>query len=242
MGRLCGFGRERWTTMGDWLVLNQFSLTVVACDSTALRVGPMLYRKWPSGHSLSSSAAQTIRAFIHPTQEFPMPQPALIAIDIRTTTSPTGAYPLHDTQAVLERTVQAVRSAYSMAFPWCWCSTWRAGQIALLQRRHRRCADPPAAAPPHPTHPWSSKGHADNFLNTTLQNTLPRRRVDTLWLCGMMTHNCVTHTALTAGQGYTVRVLEDLCTTVDPMVHAIAAECLAGSGGGGESDSLGLRG
>ena len=46
-----------------------------------------------------------------------MPQPALIVIDVQNDYFPTGAYPLHDTQAVLERTVQAVRSAQAQGVP-----------------------------------------------------------------------------------------------------------------------------
>ena len=149
-----------------------------------------------------------------------MPQPALIVIDIQNDYFPTGAYPLHDTEAVLERTAQAVRRAQAQGV-----------QIHPLLRE---------AAPNAPV---VVKGHADSFLNTTLQETLAAQGVDTLWLCGMMTHNCVTHTALSPqAQGYTVRVLEDLCTTVDPMVHAIALSALRDRVEVVGSDSLGLRG
>lgn len=149
-----------------------------------------------------------------------MPQPALIVIDIQNDYFPTGAYPLHDTEAVLERTAQAVRQAQAQGV-----------QIHPLLR---------AAAPNAPV---VVKGHADSVLNTTLQETLAARGVDTLWLCGMMTHNCVTHTALSPlAQGYTVRVLEDLCTTVDPMIHAIAISALRDRVEVVGSDSLGLRG
>jgi len=87
------------------------------------------------------------------------------------------------------------------------------------------------------------KGHADSFLNTTLQDTLRALGVDTLWLCGMMTHNCVTHTALSPqAQDYTVRVVEDLCATVDPMIHAIALSALRDRVEVVASESLGLCG
>lgn len=149
-----------------------------------------------------------------------MPQPALIVIDIQNDYFPTGAYPLHDTEAVLERTAQAVRRAQA--------------QGVQIHPRLRAAA---------PNAPVVVKGHADSFLNTTLQETLAARGVDTLWLCGMMTHNCVTHTALSPlAQGYTLYVLEDLCTTVDPMVHAIALSALRDRVEVVGSDSLGLRG
>lgn len=156
-----------------------------------------------------------------------MPQAALIVIDVQNDYFPTGAYPLHDTQAVLERTVQAVRSAQAQGLP-----------VVLVQHVAKRPspffnADTdgvqihPLLRAAAPDAPVVVKAHADSFLNTTLQTTLAALGVDSLWLCGMMTHHCVTHTALSPqAQGYTVRVLEDLCTTVDPMIHAIALSAL----------------
>lgn len=157
-----------------------------------------------------------------------MAQAALIVIDVQNDYFPTGAYPLHDTEAVLTRTVQAVHSAHSQGIP-----------VVLVQHVARSSPSPffnaqtagvdihPALRAAAPDAPVVVKGHADSFLNTTLQDTLRALGVDTLWLCGMMTHNCVTHTALSPqAQGYAVTVLEDLCTTVDPMIHAIALSAL----------------
>ncbi len=173
-----------------------------------------------------------------------MSQPALIVIDVQNDYFPTGAYPLHDTQAVLKRTVQAVRSAQDQGVP-----------VVLVQHIARSSPSPffnadtegvqihPLLRAAAPDAPVVVKGHADSFLNTTLQATLAARGVDTLWLCGMMTHNCVTHTTLSPqAQSYTVRVLEDLCATVDPMIHAIAISALRDRVEVVASESLGLCG
>ena len=173
-----------------------------------------------------------------------MPHPALIVIDIQNDYFPTGAYPLHDADAVLARSVRAVRQAQAQGVP-----------VVLVQHVARSSPSPffnantagvqihPRLREAAPDAPVVVKGHADSFLNTTLQSTLAARGVDTLWLCGMMTHNCVTHTALSPqAQGYTVRVVEDLCTTVDPMIHAIALSALRDRVEVVGSDSLGLRG
>lgn len=173
-----------------------------------------------------------------------MPQAALIVIDIQNDYFPTGAYPLHDAQAVLERTVRAVRSAQAQGVP-----------VVLVQHVARSSPSPffnantegvqihPQLRAAAPAAPVVVKGHADSFLNTTLQDSLRALGVDTLWLCGMMTHNCVTHTALSPqAQGTTVRVVEDLCTTVDPMIHAIALSALRDRVEVVTSDSLGLCG
>ncbi len=53
--------------------------------------------------------------------------------------------------------------------------------------------------------------------------------VDELIVCGMMTQNCVTHTALSrqADRYKKVTVLTDACTTVSDMLHAIALHALS---------------
>lgn len=156
-----------------------------------------------------------------------MPQAALIVIDVQNDYFPTGAYPLHDTQAVLERTVQAVRSAQAQGLPVVLVQHVAKGPSPFFNADTEGVQIHPLLRAAAPDAPVVVKAHADSFLNTTLQTTLAARGVDTLWLCGMMTHNCVTHTALSPqAQGYTVRVLEDLCTTVDPMIHAIALSAL----------------
>jgi nicotinamidase-related amidase len=156
-----------------------------------------------------------------------MPQAALIVIDVQNDYFPTGAYPLHDTQAVLERTVQAVRSAQAQGLPVVLVQHVAKGPSPFFNADTEGVQIHPLLRAAAPDAPVVVKGHADSFLNTTLQTTLATLGVDSLWLCGMMTHNCVTHTALSPqAQGYTVRVLEDLCTTVDPMIHAIALSAL----------------
>lgn len=156
-----------------------------------------------------------------------MPQAALIVIDVQNDYFPTGAYPLHDTQAVLERTVQAVRSAQAQGLPVVLVQHVARGPSPFFNADTEGVQIHPLLRAAAPDAPVVVKAHADSFLNTTLQTTLAARGVDSLWLCGMMTHNCVTHTALSPqAQGYTVRVLEDLCTTVDPMIHAIALSAL----------------
>lgn len=48
-----------------------------------------------------------------------------------------------------------------------------------------------------------------------------------LLVCGMMTQNCVTHTAISkAAEKYKVKVLADCCTTVNEMIHLIALNAL----------------
>ncbi len=67
------------------------------------------------------------------------------------------------------------------------------------------------------------KTTADSFQTTKLDSILQANNITDLHICGMMTQNCVTYTALAAlALNYNVSVLKDLCATIDPMVNTIA--------------------
>lgn len=73
-----------------------------------------------------------------------------------------------------------------------------------------------------------TKSFADSFLNTSLEEALVRLGVDELLICGMMTQNCVTHTAISrSAEKYKITVLGDCCTTVSEMIHKIALNALS---------------
>jgi nicotinamidase-related amidase len=72
------------------------------------------------------------------------------------------------------------------------------------------------------------KRFADSFHQTTLDETLQGAGAEELLVCGMMTQNCVTHTAISkAAEKYKVAVLPDCCTTVSEILHLIALHTLS---------------
>ncbi len=86
----------------------------------------------------------------------------------------------------------------------------------------------PAILGAAPEAPIVIKHYADAFHQTELKCTLHKLGVAELYLCGMMTQNCVTHTALSldALSYGKCSVITDACTTVDEMLHAIALHAL----------------
>jgi len=63
---------------------------------------------------------------------------------------------------------------------------------------------------------------------STLEATLAKLGVDELLICGMMTQNCVTHTAISkSAEKYRVAILSDCCTTVNEMLHLIALHAVS---------------
>ena len=72
------------------------------------------------------------------------------------------------------------------------------------------------------------KSFADSFQNTDLEQILAKMAVSELLVCGMMTQNCVTHTAISkSAEKYAVTILGDCCTTVDEMIHNIALNAVS---------------
>ncbi|WP_305857552.1 cysteine hydrolase family protein [Balneatrix alpica] len=160
-----------------------------------------------------------------------MTRPALIVIDLQNDYFPTGHYPLHRSEEVRQHCQQAIELAQQQGWP-----------VILVQH----LADPAKGLAPffnegtegaaiHPQIATAAAGapvvikrYADAFEQTELAAVLDKWEVDTLLLCGMMTQNCVTHTALSkAAEGYQIKVLGDCCTTVDEMLHRIALNALS---------------
>jgi len=156
---------------------------------------------------------------------------ALIVIDVQNDYFPGGAYPLWNTEETLTRIEEAIALA-------------RARNAAVILVQHLAKPNPGSApffttgTPGAEIHPRIRsaapeaavviKGHADSFVDTSLEETLKRLGVNELLVCGMMTQNCVTHTAISKfAEKYKVTVLPDCCTTVDGMIHRFALNALA---------------
>jgi len=79
-----------------------------------------------------------------------------------------------------------------------------------------------------PDAPVVVKAFADAFVNTKLQEVLSGMGAEELLVCGMMTQNCVTHTAISkSAEPYKVTILVDCCTTVSELLHRIALHAVS---------------
>lgn len=79
-----------------------------------------------------------------------------------------------------------------------------------------------------PEAPVVIKKFADSFYQTNLEELLSSLKVDKLYVCGMMTQNCVTHTAISkSAEKYDVSVVTDCCTTVSEVLHLIALHAIS---------------
>lgn len=156
---------------------------------------------------------------------------ALLIIDLQNDYFPGGKFPLWNTDAILSNIELAIKNA-------------KAKGISIILIQH--IANPGIGIAPFfnqgtdgakihprvlaaaPDAPVVVKEFADSFVNTNLEQTLSDLGAKELLLCGMMTQNCVTHTAISkSAEKYKVAILPDCCTTVDEMIHNIALHAVS---------------
>ncbi len=155
----------------------------------------------------------------------------LIVIDLQNDYFSGGAFPLWNAEGTLDAVITAMKKAYAAGVP-----------VILVQH----VADAASGIAPFfnagtrgvELHPQVrevakdakivTKHFADSFLETDLEEILSGYGAEEILVCGMMTQNCVTHTAISkAAEKYRVTVLADCCTTVSEMLHLIALNALA---------------
>lgn len=156
---------------------------------------------------------------------------ALLVIDLQNDYFPSGHFPLWNAEATLAHIETAIAKANAQHIPVIHIQHianpangispfFNEGTDGV--RIHPRIL---AAAPDAPV---VVKQYADSFMDTTLEDTLSALGVTELLVCGMMTQNCVTHTAISkSAEKYTVSIVADCCTTVDEMIHGIALHAVS---------------
>lgn len=156
---------------------------------------------------------------------------ALIVIDLQNDYFPDGAYPLWNTEAVLARTLEAIHVAQAHHVPVIFVvhvAPEKPGSAPFLTAGTHGAEIHPQLLAAAPDAILVTKLNADSFYNTRLEETLDRLGVEELFICGMMTQNCVTHTAISkSAEKFKVSVLPECCTTIDPMIHRFAINALA---------------
>ena len=156
---------------------------------------------------------------------------ALLVIDVQNDYFPGGKFPLWNTEATLANTVRAIEAAKARGIAVVLVrhvADGGKGEAPFFNEGSEGCELHPAIKKAAPEAPVVVKSFADGFYRTSLEETLASLGVTELLVCGMMTQNCVTHTAISkAAEKYRVAVVKDCCTTVDVMIHNIALNALS---------------
>lgn len=160
-----------------------------------------------------------------------MAKQALLIIDPQNDYFADGKFPLWNTDTVLRNIESAIAKARAKNIPVILIqhiadsSTglapfFNAGTTGVDIHPRITAAAPDAVI--------VTKVFADGFYKTTLEDTLSELAIEELLISGMMTQNCVTHTALSPSAAkYNVKILGDATTTVSEIIHLIALHALA---------------
>lgn len=157
---------------------------------------------------------------------------ALLVIDLQNDYFDGGQYPLWKADETAQHIAQAMSAAQRKGIP-CVLIQHIAdpsqGPSPFFNEGSHGAEIYPGIVEAAADAPVVIKRFADSFEQTELDATLKRMGVDELLVCGMMTQNCVTHTAISkaAEQYKRVTVLTDCCTTVDETLHMIALHALS---------------
>ncbi len=158
-----------------------------------------------------------------------MSKSALVVIDIQNDYFEGGAFPLCNTETTLTTVESAIHMARAKDIPVVFVQHVATGPSPFFNANTEGVKLHSNIHAARGASPLVTKQHADAFEATDLHDTLQRLGVDELLLCGMMTQNCVTHTAVSrrADDYQKVTVLTDACTTATEMLHLIAVAGLS---------------
>ena len=156
---------------------------------------------------------------------------ALLIIDLQNDYFPGGKFPLWNTEQTLANIEQAIVHAQTQNIPVILIqhiADSSQGLAPFFNEETEGAEIHPRILAAAPNAPIVVKAYADSFYQTNLSNVLKQLDVNELLVCGMMTQNCVTHTAISkAADAYQVSILPDCCTTVSEMLHLIALHAVS---------------
>ncbi|CAH9017617.1 cysteine hydrolase family protein [Candidatus Nitrosacidococcus sp. I8] len=155
----------------------------------------------------------------------------LLVIDLQNDYFPDGLFPLWNTDGVLKNIVQTIKQAKEENIPVILIQHIANSSLGIAPFFNKGTQGAEIHSEILAVAPNAKiviKEFADSFEKTTLLDILNGFRADELLICGMMTQNCITHTALSkSAEKYKISILTDCCTTISEMLHNIALHALS---------------
>lgn len=156
---------------------------------------------------------------------------ALLVIDLQNDYFPGGKFPLWNTENTLQNVVKAIEKANNEGIPVVHIqhiADPKAGIAPFFNEGTEGAAIHSEVLKAAPNAKVVIKHYADAFYETKLEEELSKLGVEELLVCGMMTQNCVTHTAISkSAEKYKVKILPNCCTTVNEAIHMIALHAVS---------------
>lgn len=150
---------------------------------------------------------------------------AFLVIDIQNEYFPNGALPLWQAEDIEVRIANAIGAARTAGDRVILIQHVSKAATGLFAADGTGVALRPAITKAAGDAPVVIKHSADSFQDTDLMMHLSD--IDTVFICGMMTQNCVVFTALSrSADAFRVTVIGDLCTAPTEVIHRIALNAL----------------
>ena len=155
----------------------------------------------------------------------------LLIIDVQNDYFPGGRFPLWNTDVLLANIERAIEKAKAHGVHVVLIQhvvDGAQGAAPFFNKGTTGVEIHPRILAAAPGAPIVVKAFADAFVKTNLEAVLAGLGATELLVCGMMTQNCVTHTAISKSvEKYEVSILEDCCTTVSEILHVIALRAVS---------------
>ncbi|MCT8978470.1 cysteine hydrolase [Clostridium sp. CX1] len=147
----------------------------------------------------------------------------LLVIDLQNDYFEKGKFPLWNSENTLNNIEKAIEKANANNIPVILIQHIGNSNSSFFNEGTEGAEIHPRILKASPNAKIVTKTFADSFYNTTLEKVLSELGVEELFICGMMTQNCVTHTAISkTAEKYRVKILSDCCTTVSEPIHLFA--------------------
>jgi Amidases related to nicotinamidase len=155
----------------------------------------------------------------------------LVVIDLQKDYFEGGRFPLWNTEKILENIEKTIEKANEKNIPVVLVqhiADSKKGVAPFFNEGTEGAKIHPRILEAAPDATIVMKAFADGFYKTNLEEALSALGAEELLICGMMTQNCVTHTAISkAAEKYNVKILPDCCTTVNELLHLIAIRAVS---------------
>lgn len=153
---------------------------------------------------------------------------ALIIIDAQNDYLSDGRFPLWNIDTTLEHISDKISEYEKNSYVVIFIQHLSPQGAAFFDESTKGCELIPKLTNLSPNHFIVTKKHGNSFDKTNLDDLLVAHSISNIELCGMMTQNCVLFTAISEqAKKYALTILSDCCTSVSPVIHAVALRGLS---------------